>query len=121
MAQPGRSYRYSFSSSRIRSAWDGVVSIRSSSLIRWITESYFGSGIWVNRDSCSSPFEGEKDAAEGSEVFSPEIHSFKKEEIKRIGKNAGKDRGDDITLEVMFDSNVNEEEARELEELMKEF
>jgi cell fate regulator YaaT (PSP1 superfamily) len=63
----------------------------------------------------------EKDPETGEEVFSPEIHSFKKEEIKRIGKNAGKDRGDDITLEVMFDSNVNEEEARELEELMKEF
>jgi cell fate regulator YaaT (PSP1 superfamily) len=63
----------------------------------------------------------EKDPETGEEVFSQEIHSFRKEEIRRIGKNAGKDRGDDIPLEVMFDAEVDEEEIRELEELMREF
>ena len=63
----------------------------------------------------------EKDPETGEEVFSPEIHSFRKEEIRRIGKNAGRERSDDVQLEVMFDSEVDEEEIRELEELMREF
>ena len=63
----------------------------------------------------------EKDPETGEEVFSQEIHSFRKEEIRRIGKNAAKDRNEDIALEAMFDSEVDEEEIRELEELMREF
>jgi hypothetical protein len=38
----------------------------------------------------------EKDPETGGEVFSQEIHSFRKEEIRRIGKNAGKERADDL-------------------------
>ena len=63
----------------------------------------------------------DRDPETGEEVFSQEIHSFRKEEIRRIGKNAGKDRSEDIPLEVMFDSEADEEEIRELEELMREF
>ena len=63
----------------------------------------------------------EKDPETGEEIFSPEIHSFRKEEIRRIGRNAAKDRSEDIALEVMFDSDTDDEEIRELEELMKEF
>ena len=63
----------------------------------------------------------EKDPETGEEVFSPEIHSFRKEEIRRIGRNAGKDRSEELPLEVMFDSDADDEEIRELETLMKEF
>jgi cell fate regulator YaaT (PSP1 superfamily) len=62
----------------------------------------------------------EKDPDTGEEIFAQEIHSFKKEEIKRIGKNTGKDRNDEVNLEVMFDSS-DEEEIRELENLMRDF
>ena len=53
----------------------------------------------------------EKDPETGEEVFSQEIHSFGKDEIRRIGRNAGKERT----------SEVDDEEIRELEELMREF
>ena len=63
----------------------------------------------------------EKDPETGEEVFSQEIHSFRKEEIRRIGKNAGKDRVEDLPLEDMLDSGADEEELNELRKLMKDF
>ena len=60
----------------------------------------------------------DRDPETGEEVFAQEIRSYTKDEIKRIGK--GKDRSDEVPLEVMFDD-VDAEEIRELEELMKEF
>ena len=60
----------------------------------------------------------DRDPETGEEVFAQEIRSYTKDEIKRIGKS--KDRSDEVPLEVMFDD-VDAEEIRELEELMKEF
>ena len=66
----------------------------------------------------------EKDPETGEEVFAQEIRPYTKEEIKRIGKNAGKNRKGGAP-EPNDDSAVIEsadvEEIRELEELLREF
>ena len=65
-----------------------------------------------------------KDPETGEDVFSQEIKAYTKDEIKRIGKNAKKNRDDDISIneditEIM--ESADDEEIRELEELMREF
>ena len=66
----------------------------------------------------------DKDPETGEEVFAQEIHSYTKEEIRRIGKNAKKVRDDDLSMnddisEIMESADI--EEIRELEELLREF
>ena len=65
----------------------------------------------------------EKDPDTGEEVFSQEIRSYTKEEIKRIGKNGKKPAGDTSVSEDIDDAieSGDLEEIRELEELMREF
>ena len=65
-----------------------------------------------------------KDPETGEDVFSQEIKAYTKDEIKRIGKNAKKNRDDDISIneditEIM--ESADDGEIRELEELMREF
>ena len=66
----------------------------------------------------------EKDPETGEEIFAQEIHAYTKDEIKRIGKNAKKQQdadaaeSDDIT-EII--GSADDEEIRELQELMSEF
>ena len=61
----------------------------------------------------------EKDPDTGEDVFSQEIRSYTKDEIKRIGKNGRKGRGGDQMSEVI--ESADAEEVRELEELMRDF
>ncbi|MBE6040314.1 MAG: stage 0 sporulation protein [Clostridiales bacterium] len=66
----------------------------------------------------------EKDPETGEEVFSQEIIPYTREEIKRIGKNArkGKPEAEEIAEDVAeIASSADEEEIRELQELMSEF
>ena len=66
----------------------------------------------------------EKDPETGEEVFAQEIHAYTKDEIKRIGKNVKRQQGaesaetEDIS-EII--GSADEEEIRELQELMSEF
>ena len=66
----------------------------------------------------------DKDPETGEEVFAQEIRSYTKDEIRRIGKNARKNREDDVSEsedigEIIESADI--EELRELEELMREF
>ena len=66
----------------------------------------------------------DKDPETGEEVFAQEIHSYTKDEIKRIGKNARKqqeaDTSADEDISKMMET-ADAEEIRELQELMSEF
>ena len=60
----------------------------------------------------------EKDPDTGEEVFAQEIRSYTKEEIKRIGRNGKRSRGDNSSDAI---ESADIEEVRELEELMRDF
>ncbi|MBR2674948.1 MAG: stage 0 sporulation family protein [Mogibacterium sp.] len=66
----------------------------------------------------------ETDPETGEEVFSQEMKSFTKEEIKRKGKKGWRSKADDIAEPDETDEipeNLTEDDAKELEKLMKEF
>ena len=64
----------------------------------------------------------EKDPETGEEIFAQEIHSFTKDEIRRIGKNAAKNRADESAADMQeLTDSADDEDIRELETLMKEF
>ena len=59
----------------------------------------------------------EIDTDTGEEIFSQEIKSYNKEEIRRKGKNANKEERTDLKS---LEEGLDEEEKRELEKLIKE-
>ena len=59
----------------------------------------------------------EIDTDTGEEIFSQEIKSYDKEEIRRKGKNANKEERTDLKS---LEEGLDEEEKRELEKLIKE-
>lgn len=66
----------------------------------------------------------EIDPETGEEIFSQEIKSFTRDEIKRKGKKGGRGREEEISEPEETDDipeNITEDDARELKSLMKEF
>ena len=65
----------------------------------------------------------EIDPETGEEIFSQEIKAFSRDEIKRKGKKGGRNQTEEVAEPEETDDipeNITEDEARELEALMKE-